>query len=214
HAGDVAARIGATHRLRDGARELGRLVPARTRRERHHDVQALAARRLHEARELDAVERVADQPSALDHVGPRDARARIEIEHDTIRLLEPLHDGVPRVDLENADLDEPDERCQRVDDQVLADFPFLLDLDPAKTLRRPIADVLLVEALLGHAFGTAYEAGRSIREVRQDPVRDRLVEPCEIELGRPEPRVENTVGVCQAYAGHRRLAWRDLAPRG
>src|SRR5215510_6321487 len=89
HARDVPPRIGADRRLGDDPRELGGLVPARTRRDRSHDVQALAAGRLHEARELERLESVADEPRAVDDLRPLDTRAWIQIEHDAIRLFEP-----------------------------------------------------------------------------------------------------------------------------
>src|SRR5262249_61075314 len=104
-----------------------------------------------------------------------DPGARTETNHDATGLLEPSHDRVPRVDLEDADLDQPDERGERIDDQVFSDLPFLLNLDAPKTLRRPVAGVLLVEAGLVHTFGTAHEGGRPALEGRQAPLGDRLV---------------------------------------
>src|SRR4029450_11766347 len=118
---------------------------------------------------------------------------------------EPVHARVPRVDLEDADLDQPDERGERIDDQVFSDLPFLLDLDAPKTLRRPVTGVLLVEAGPVHTLGTAHEGSRSILEVRHDTVRDRLVETREIERGRAQLRVENPVGVRWPDAGRHTL---------
>src|SRR5262249_16187005 len=90
----------------------------------------------------------------------------------------------------------------RVDDQVDTDLPFLLNLDPAEAFRRPVADVLLVEARLVRALGTAHQRGRPVLQVRQNPFHDRLVEAREIELGRSVSRIEDPVGMREPYAGH------------
>ena len=71
-------------------------------------------------------------------------------------------------------------------------------------LGRPVADVLLVEALPVRAVRAAHERGRPVREMRQDPVGDRLVVAREVELGRARAREEDAIGVGQPHAGHLR----------
>ena len=71
-------------------------------------MQTLAAGGLEEALESEVLEPVAKRPRRRDHLAPRHVVAGIEVEHQAIGLLEPIGDGVPGVDLEDADLHQAD----------------------------------------------------------------------------------------------------------
>src|SRR4030095_6165184 len=90
-------------------------------------VRPLAPGRLEEALEPLVLQERAQQPGGRDDVAPPHAVAGIEIEDQTIGTLQPLDDGVPGVNLEDADLDESDETGQVVHHEVLPDLPLLLD---------------------------------------------------------------------------------------
>src|SRR5262245_9640064 len=78
HGGDIALRIVLAHRLRNRSGEcLGR-VPIEARSDRHHDMQALAARGLHEAFKLHLLEPLPHLACRLDDGGPDNILARIE----------------------------------------------------------------------------------------------------------------------------------------
>ena len=70
-------------------------------------METLAPRGLHEAFEVDGAQGRPDESRALDHVEPFDARARIEIEHDPVWLLQMASDRVPRVDIVVFELVQP-----------------------------------------------------------------------------------------------------------
>jgi hypothetical protein len=93
-------------------------------------VQALAARGLHEALEAELLEPRADAARRVHHPLPGNGGIGVEVEHQAVRLLQPLGHGVPGVDLEDTELDEADEARKVVDHEVLADLLGFLDLDP------------------------------------------------------------------------------------
>src|SRR5262249_41966652 len=134
--------------LGDRASEREAVVPAGTTIDRDDEVQPLPSRGLEEARETQLAELAPQRPRRRDHVAPGHAVAGIEVEHQSVWLLQMLRRRVPGVDLENADLHEADEPWQIVDDEVLADLLLLPDADAAQRRGRPRSDVLLVEALL------------------------------------------------------------------
>src|ERR671934_2721893 len=79
-------------------RELVRLVEGRAARDRDQDVNAVGAARLHERRELELLERLADQVSDPD--GLREAVAcvrRVEIEEEEVRPVRLVATPVPTI---------------------------------------------------------------------------------------------------------------------
>ncbi len=118
------------------------------------------------------------------------------------------------MDLEDADLDQADERRQRVDDQIFPDLALFLDLHPSQALRRPVADMFLVEARLVRALGATHERRRAVLEVREDPLRDRFVEPSQVELGGAVRGIEDSIGVCQPHAGNNGFGGGFRRPSG
>jgi hypothetical protein len=67
-------------------------------------------------------------------------------------VLEVLDARVPGVDLEDADLHQPDESGQVVDDEILAGLPLFVDLRAPERRRCPQARVLPVKALVAEAL--------------------------------------------------------------
>ena len=176
---------------------------SRPGRERHHDVEPLAAGGLHEALSPSALEPLAHEPGRLDHARPRDVRGRIEVEHHAVRLLEVVDDGVPGVDLEDADLHEPDEARQTSTTRYSPTFVFSWIFT-----RRSAAGAQCRRAS-GRSTACTPSGqrtsvmGRSAR-CGQDPVGDRLVVAREVELGHALAGIEDALGVGQPHAGHRR----------
>ena len=100
-------------------------------------MQALAAGRLHEALEAELVEPLAQLERGERDAVPVDAAIGIEIEHHEVGALDLVGVTAPRVDLERAELREPDEARHVVDLHVLDDVAvLLLDLDGADRLGR------------------------------------------------------------------------------
>ena len=80
-----------------------------------HDVQALAARQLDEAFELDAGEPFAHVARGRDDVRPADALARIEIEHDAVADLEAVDHRAAHVHFEHARLHQREQTVEVLD---------------------------------------------------------------------------------------------------
>src|SRR6185437_10521069 len=94
------------------------LVPFVARGERHHDVQSLAAARLHERLEAEVGEAFAYEVGGGHHVAPGDGGIRVEVEHHAIGLVEVAHGRAPHVQLDHAALHEADHRPRAVGDRV------------------------------------------------------------------------------------------------
>jgi hypothetical protein len=89
------------------------------------------------------------------------------------RSLDLVGVATPRVDLERAELREPDEARHVVDLHVIDERAvFFAQLDRADRLRRTGKDLLLEEARFVAAVGTTHERERTISELRQHPVGD------------------------------------------
>jgi hypothetical protein len=63
---------------------------------------------LRHAGEIERLERAADGQRRLHDVRPGDVLAGVEVEHQAVGPFEVIADGVPRVDLEHAHLNECD----------------------------------------------------------------------------------------------------------
>ena len=200
--------------IRDPFGEFLDLVPAELRRERHDDMQPLAAGGLGEAFEPDAGERRAHLDCRCGHLAPWQALIGVEIEGDAVRGFQPLRRRAPRVDLQYPHLHHRNEPGEVLDDEMGLAGPLVGDLDAADDVRHAARQMLLVEAFLVPALGAAHQAQRPKAEMRKRPVADRRVILREPELGNAALGIEHAVGVGQAHALEIHAAVARDADRG
>src|SRR5205823_9544742 len=102
-------RLPPDQHRRNRSCEVETFLPVGSRKKRYDDVQAAAARGFDEALKTERLEEFADFPGGGHNGRPRYPLARIEIDHHTVGLLDPLKSGVPRVKLEHVHLRQTDE---------------------------------------------------------------------------------------------------------
>jgi hypothetical protein len=120
------------HHVRECPRKRETLRPVGARLERDDDVHAFASRRLEPRRQTEREEALAQIVRALDHPRPRHAGRGIEVEHDAVGVFDIFGERVPGVDLQHVHLGERNEPLDIIDDEVLANFRLLLDMDATK----------------------------------------------------------------------------------
>src|SRR5690606_35472333 len=138
------------------------LVERPTRLDAHVDVEAALAGRLRPAPKPELVERLPDDASDLPYLRPPDARRRIEIDAQLVRMLEVLGTHGMRMKLEAREIREPDERSRIARHDLFSRSPGreakLDDVDPVGTLLR---GTLLIEERALDADRVAYEHVRA-----------------------------------------------------
>ena len=158
---------------------------------------------LRNAREPDVLEQRLQQLHGLRRASlPRQRVVGIEIEDDAVGIAELRRARAPRMELEHAHLQQRDERGHRVRHHVQS--PAVARPGPRRGRSRGVharVGVLLVEALLVPAVGTAHQRQRAVAQVRQDPLADRLVVVREIALGELRFRIQQLVGIAERDAG-------------
>src|SRR5215210_3423573 len=126
---------GLSHLRGNLARELEHRVPIVLGLERHDNVQSLATSGLDPALEIPRLQDSAQSSSGRHDVPPCDAFAGIDVEDHAIRALHIRDLSVPRVQLDDACLNQGDERRARIYVTVLADLLLLRDLDARNGIR-------------------------------------------------------------------------------
>ena len=101
------------------------------------------------------IEAFAQVMCGFDHVRPLHRGVGIEIEHDTIGLLDTLGSCTPYVDFERSGLDQCDQPGRLADGEIGAPGAGLLDLHTLERGMDVIAGVLLEEAIATRTFWTA-----------------------------------------------------------
>ena len=179
----------------DGLREILHLVVAELRRERHHDVQPLAAARLEEALEAEHVEHLlvsAVASTSCSHVMPSPG-SRSKIMRSGLSMA--LRGGVPGVELDHVHLRRADQRLRGRDleHRRMPGPEARIELPDAGDLQ--LVGVLLEEELALDAGGRAHQRDRPAREVRQHVIGDAVVVAHEVELGRLARAIDDALGV-------------------
>ncbi|MEJ7727770.1 MAG: hypothetical protein WKG00_00990 [Polyangiaceae bacterium] len=151
-------------------------VPVLLGNDGRDDVQTLAARRLHERRQLDGLQRIAHALRRVDDSSPGQRLVRVDVDDHAVRVLEVGGGRAPGMHLEDADLRQADQAREVVDDQVVAGLGLLADGDASQRLGRPVPAMFLEEARARQAVGAAHQRRRAVDEVREHPVGDALVE--------------------------------------
>ena len=137
-------------------------------------MQTLAARRLQKRRQADVLHQRLHEVHRLLQLRPRDCLVGIEIEDDPVGNVELLRARSPRVNFENAHLQQRDDRCHRIGHHVLRRSSVAHhDLHSVDRFVRAVVGVLLIEAWLVPAVGTAHQSQRPILQMRQHPFADR-----------------------------------------
>ena len=171
----------------------------------HRDVQALAARRLHDRDHPEVVEQLAQlerDAAAVEHVG---RRAGVEVEHDRPGGVHVGESPLVRVQLERSEIREPDERREVLDDAAALTAVRLERLrrpDPVGVVR---GAALLEEPLTLRAIGRAHEGRRPAGQVRQHHRRNPAVVVDDVGLAETRLGVELFVEV-----GERELTTVDV----
>src|SRR5690606_4735600 len=162
------------------------LVERPTRLDAHVDVEAALAGRLRPAPKPELVERLPDDASDLPYLRPPDARRRIEIDAQLVRMLEVLGTHGMRMKLEAREIREPDERSRIARHDLFGRSPGreakLDDVDPVGTLLR---GTLLIEECALDAVRIAYEHARASPCGVQRAVGDGQVVAHDVELRMP-----------------------------
>ena len=132
----------------------------------------------------------------------------VEIEHQAVWLVEMIERHAPIVNLNRADLHEPEQTCLAVKIKIgllalAAGNGNLLD-----RVAHALHGVALEEALPLNSLRTADEADRAIDDIRENVGRDRLVVLGEVELGDANLRIEHLVGARERDAVEHRIALR------
>jgi hypothetical protein len=122
-------------------------------------------------------------------------RRRVEVENDAVWLAQPVGAGEPHVRRDRVLADQVDERVGAADQRVRELAAALLHLHPADPAGVVLGHVLLEEALAADAVGKALQAQRPVADVRQHPLRHRLVVVGQIGLGHAVVREQQLVGV-------------------
>ena len=133
---------------------------------------------------------------------------RVEIEHEAIGLVEMIERHAPIVNLNGADLHEPEQACLALKIEIgllalAAGNGNLFD-----RIAHALHSVALEEALPVNALRAADEADRAVDHVRENVRRDRLVVAGEVELGDAHLRIEHLVGARERDAVEYGLALR------
>ena len=70
----------------------------------HDEMQAFAASGLHKAFEPQLLQEFPHLPCAVDHLAPQHFRVRVQIEDQSIRVLQVVRSRAPGMDFQGADL--------------------------------------------------------------------------------------------------------------
>ena len=180
------------------------------------DVQAARAGRLDDRLHSQALQPGAHDLRGLDDVAVRRLGNRIEVEVEIVGTIDVVAARVPRVQVDAAEVDDPEQRRQVLDhreiDHAARAVRDRAGLDPLGPRRRR---ALHEERLAGGAVGIALHHHRPIDQVRQQHRRDVGVVLQQVALGEAELGPERLVEVGQldfavAEDDGRILAGRDL----
>ncbi len=81
-------------------------------------MEALSAGRFHKTLQLQLVQERPDKLRRLDHESPWDRGIRVKVHNDAVRTVQSIPFRSPRMQLQHAHLNEPDDSRQRVGDHV------------------------------------------------------------------------------------------------
>src|SRR6266446_7383088 len=129
------ARVSAGELQRDRLGRHPHVLLRRPPHDRHVDVQALRARRLDVVRHPEAAQRLVDDERGLQHLCERRG-AGIEVEVEIVGPIDVVAARVPLVEIDAAQVDEPQQRRHVLDDREPDDVAGvvldLADLDPIR----------------------------------------------------------------------------------
>jgi hypothetical protein len=143
------------------------------------DVQALAARGFDEGLEVQMLHEGADFNGAGDELFPGQIRVGIEVDNDTVWLLEGFIARTPWVKLKDAHLRQTDEAFTLRHGDIQFSFgiaPLLhRNRHAVDSIRHALANLLLKKARLAAAFRTAHDADGTIGDVWKQMICDGFV---------------------------------------
>src|SRR5215813_9763877 len=132
---------------------------------------------------------------------PRRSFARIQIEDHAIWVANVPRQCVPGMKLDDVELRSSDQRLRVIDlEQSLVTGPQrgIESFDPWDT---DLLSMLLEEELTGDAGRPSDQRAGSPLQVRQDPIRNRLVVANQIQLGEPRAGIDNAITMADLDPG-------------
>src|SRR4029079_12236566 len=157
--------------------------------------------RLEEALEAELIEKI----THLDRGGLEDRKVEIlvwvEIENDVVGLADLGQRNAPIVDLERADLHQPEQARRVVDIEISLLALAAGDRNFFDGAAHALHGMALEEMLPFDSIGAAHQADRPSRHVWQHVGRNALVIASDLELGDADARIVDLAGVAQRDAG-------------
>ena len=193
-------------RTRDDLGEVPRVLVGGAPLDRHEHVDPVRAARLAARLEPERVERLLDEQRDLHRLGEADVGRGVEVEEDEVGPVGLVDARVPRVHVDAAHVDHP-EQCVFVVDDGGVDPAFLrrslarrdLHVEARDPLGHALRCVFLEERLAISAVGIATHRERPIAQVRDEHLGDRGVVVDQVALGDPEVGPEQLVEVGQFH---------------
>ena len=200
-------RHAALDLARQRERRASHLREAPARLDPHVDVHAARAAGLGPAPEPELLEQRLHLERDAAHVVPHDARRRVEVDAQLVRMVEVAAENRMRVQLDAAEVHDPREPGRVVDDDLLRGASRRKrERHGADPLRTALRCALLVEGVGVRAVDEALQHDRTIADAVQRAFRDRQVVRDQLELREPQLLRE----VRLARVGDADLAARDL----
>src|SRR5207244_3159626 len=192
---DLLVADAALDLLRQRLREAADLREEQLRFDRRQDVEPRRARGLGVRGEAELVHHLAHDERDLPDIRPLSVRSRVEIDQQIVGPLDVLNAGVPGVQLDAAEVDDPREGSGVVDHgehgRVSARELDVLLAHELRVGRHP----LLVEEFSHHPVRVAHHVKGPTAEVRQDGVGEIDVVLRQVALRQAGLREEDLVGV-------------------
>ncbi|MCY1439623.1 hypothetical protein D9M71_558660 [compost metagenome] len=156
-------------------------------------MHALAATGLEKRLQAQLVEQRQGQLGGFEHGFPRQRRVRVEVEDETVGLVEVLGRGIPGVQFEGVHLHRAEQGGSLVNDhQRLAGFGLVVAFQARDVQLR---GVLLEKQLTGQAIRRTHQGHGPALEVRQDPRRNQGVILGHLALADAAAGVDDSFGV-------------------
>ena len=171
-------------------------------------MQALAARKLDKALQIERGKPLAHVACGLHDARPRNALAGVDVEDDPVANVEPIDHRSAHVQLENARLHQGEHAVGVLDRNHL---PTVAINDRTEIfLGETSRGMLLEETVAARPIGTTDKRKRPVDDMRRHPVPDRAIVVCQILFGDACIRPIDAIGMGETHLSHVRLAARGL----
>jgi len=138
-----------------------------TARQRHQQMQALAAAGFHEALQAQLVQQRFHQLRTFDHRAPRQIGVRIEVEHHVVGPVEQVGGGASHMQFDDAHLRRAGQALRRLDHHQRAVFGVDRRIQRADAGNRHAAQMSLEKMLAADALRATQQIHRPLMQKRQ-----------------------------------------------